>query len=826
MQGKSLLICLLLIATILSVFWQVQDHDFVNIDDPHYISDNPHVRSGLTRAGFIWAFTTTHAANWHPLTWLSHMLDCQLYGLNPSGHHLTSVLLHTANAVLLFLLLNRMTGGLWRSAFVAALFALHPLHVESVAWVSERKDVLSTLFWILTMWMYVRYVERPTLTRYMLALFTFALGLMAKPMLVTLPCVLLLLDYWPLERFRLSQSGGDTPATMRALKGQGSTVLRLFGEKIPFFALTAVSSVVTFFVQKSAGALGALEIYPVKIRIANALVSYVSYISRTIWPHGLVIFYPHPGNSLPMWHAVGAGLLLACISLAVIRTARRHPYLAVGWLWYLGTLVPVIGLVQVGLQATADRYTYVPLIGLFIIIAWGVFDLVKDWRHQRVGIAVSAGILLFGLTTCTWLQVRHWRNSVTLFQHALQATSENYLAHNNLGAALLGQGKIEEGISHYYKALEIKPDYWLAHSNLAGFLVGQGRLEEAISHGSEALRDNPDSPEAHNNLGLALQRQGRLEEAISHYFEALRLKPEYAYAHRNLGLALERQGVVEKATHHYSEAVRLKPEYIDAHLNLASALAEQGKFKEAFDHYQEAMKLKPQDAGIHNNFATFFAQQGKVDQAIAHFSRALEIRPDFAEVYNNLGNVFEQQGKVAEAFANYSKALEIKPNYAEAHNNLGVLLANQGKFREATTHYLEALRLKPNSAETHNNLAVALVELGEIEAAISHYSMAIDLQPDYAEAHNNLGNVLSEQGKIKEAIASFSKALEMRPYYPEANNNLGVALARQGRLNEAIGQFKKALQLKPDYVQARANLDIALEMVGRTNEASTTGKVP
>ena len=817
MQGKFFIICLLLITVTLSVFLQVQNHDFVNIDDPHYVSDNPYVKNGLSKGNIIWAFTTTRVANWHPLTWLSHMLDYQLFGMNPGGHHVTSVLFHVANSVLLFLLLTRMTGAAWRSAFVAALFALHPLHVESVAWVSERKDVLSTFFWISSMWMYFLYVERPRLSRYILVFFSFALGLMAKPMLVTLPFVLLLLDYWPLNRFRLSQPSDDTLATAQASTEQGASSLHLFLEKIPFFALAAASSIVTFIVQRSGGAL-MVDTYPLKIRIANALVSYVSFIGKMMWPRGLVVFYLHPGNSLPGWHVVGAGLFLVCLSVAVMRAARRHPYLAVGWLWYLGTLVPVIGIVQVGMQAMADRYTYVPLIGLFIIVAWGVFDLVKGWRHQQVALALSAGLLLLGLTTCTWLQVRHWKNSATLFQHALRMNPQSYLAHNNLGAALIQQGKIEEGISHYTKALEINPNYWLAHSNLGGYLVGREEVEEAMHHCSEAVRLNPNSPEAHNHLGLALALQGRFEEATTHYSEALRLRPEYAYAHRNLGLALERLGRAQEALPHYAEAVRFKPDFVDAHLNLATVLAEQGNVAAAAEHYQEALEIKPDDAGTHNNFAIFLAQQGKTDLAIAHYSRALEIRPDFAEVYSNLGNVFKQQGKIDKAIAYYGKALEIKPNQVEAHNNLGVLLAKRGRLKKAIDHYSEALRLDPSSAETHNNLGVALVELGQIEDAISHYEEAIRLQPNYAEAHNNLGNALSEQGKLNEAVAAFSRALEIRPHSPEAQNNLGVALARQGRLKEAMAHFEEALRLKPDYAQAGANLAIAKEMVAGSGE--------
>ena len=391
---RDVLVCLFLIITTFAVYWQVHNHDFINLDDDLYITENDQVQKGLSRESVVWAFTTTHAANWHPLTWLSHMVDFQLYGLNPKGHHLTNVFFHLLNTLLLFFVLQRMTGALWRSGFVAALFALHPLHVESVAWVAERKDVLSTLFWLLTIWAYTWYVERPRRTRYLLTLLTFTLGLMAKPMLVTLPFVLLLLDYWPLGRFQVGQLDTALSAPGQAslsTRSVWSQTLRLIWEKAPFFALAAASSIVTFLVQKGGGAVRPWERFPITIRIANGLVSYVKYMGKMIWPSDLAVFYPHPGASLPIWQAVAAGLLLLSISIAAIRLAKNHPYLAVGWLWYLGTLVPIIGFVQVGGQALADRYTYVSLIGLFIIIAWGVSDIVAKWRYQRVVFIIAAG---------------------------------------------------------------------------------------------------------------------------------------------------------------------------------------------------------------------------------------------------------------------------------------------------------------------------------------------------------------------------------------------------------------------------------------------------
>jgi len=504
----ELVVCLFLIVGTLTVFWQVQHHDFIDLDDHLYVTENNHVQAGLTKKGVIWAFTTFHAANWHPLTWLSHMLDCQLFGMRPGMHHLTNLLFHILNSLLLLLVLRKMTGAWWRSAFVAALFALHPLHVESVAWVAERKDVLSTFFWLLTMWVYAHYAERPTFDRYLLVLLSFALGLMAKPMLVTLPFVLLLVDYWPLGRLQLGQSCND--GNLRIKK---SSAFRVVWEKIPFFVLAAMSGVLTLLAQQKAGALRTLDIIPLKIRTANALVSYISYIGKMIWPHNLAVFYPHPGI-VPMWQAVGAGLSLICLcvlSVMFVRAGRRFPHLAVGWLWYLGTLVPVIGLVQVGSQAMADRYTYVPLIGLFIMISWGFYDLVRGWKNRRMVLAISTGVVLLALMACTWSQVRLWKNSTLLFKHALNVTDNNYKARNLLGIASERQGRLKEALRHYSEALRIKPEYADAHNNQGVALARQGRLKEAISHFSEALRIKPDYVDAHNNLGVALEQQGRLK---------------------------------------------------------------------------------------------------------------------------------------------------------------------------------------------------------------------------------------------------------------------------------------------------------------------------
>ena len=568
-------IWLILITAVLLVYWQVGDHEFINYDDNAYITDNAQVQKGLTSKGIIWAFTTSHTGNWHPLTWISHMLDCELYGLNPKGHHLTNVLFHTANAILLFVVLRWMTGAIWRSGLVAALFALHPLHVESVAWAAERKDVLSTFFWMLTMVAYVHYVNRPGGKRYLLVLITFSLGLMAKPMLVTLPFVLLLLDYWPLNRFNPRAVPGsveDQPLGFRSSGDDKSPILKAVMEKTPLFLMSLFSCVVTVMAQQEAGAISTLEIVPFKLRMANGLVSVVAYMGKMIWPQDLAVFYPHPVSDLQIWKPVVAGLFLLILSTVALWVAQRCRYVLVGWLWYLGTLVPVIGLVQVGEQAMADRYTYVPLIGLFIVVVWGFADLVKGWRSRRWVVSVSAAVMVLALMAGSWLQVTHWKNSVRLFKHALDATSNNYVAHYTLGNALALQGNLTGSVSHYNKALQIHPNFAEAHNNLGNALALQGNLTGAISHYNKALQINPDHAEAHRNLAVGLDRQGRHQEAIQHYAEVLRISPHDAQSHNNLGVALAEQGRLKEAVAHFTEALRIDPNFKEAQRNLDLSL--------------------------------------------------------------------------------------------------------------------------------------------------------------------------------------------------------------------------------------------------------------
>jgi tetratricopeptide (TPR) repeat protein len=633
----DVLICFFIVIATLAVYNQVRYHDFVNYDDPYYITENFHVQKGLTVDNIIWAFTSTHALNWHPLTWLSHMLDVQLYGMNPASHHLTNVLFHILNTLLLFFILRRMTGKLWRSSFVAVLFALHPLHVESVAWVAERKDVLSTFFWMLTLWGYARYVEQPGVYRYLLVLTFFILGLLAKPMVITLPFVLLLLDFWPLHRFE--------PIPKSSVDGhveQKPSAVLLILEKAPLFLLAAVSSIVTLQAQQSGGAVGSLVSYPLSIRIANALVAYTAYIGKMIWPEKLAVYYPHPGVQ-PWWQVTVAGVLIVFVFFLAIWWSRKHSWFLVGWLWYMGTLVPVIGLIQVGSQAMADRYTYIPLIGLFIIISWGIPNISAHRRFKSAAMTIAAVIIVCILMITTWIQVGYWKNSVTLFEHTLDVTTNNYLAHNNLGVAFSKPGSTDQAIVHYTEALRLLPDYKEAHFNLGVALYVQGKIKAAVNQFSEALRIDPGFKQAHKRLATALVAQGHIDAGIRHYLKALAIDPDYKEAHKNLAVALLAEGRVQEVIYHYSEALRIDPSDPEVHNNLGNVLFKQGQTTQAIRHYSEALRFNPAYAEAHNNLGAAMVRMGKLDEAKSFFREAIRIKPDFIQAHNNLDKVMAAQ---------------------------------------------------------------------------------------------------------------------------------------------------------------------------------------
>jgi len=589
----------------LLVFGHVLGHDFIDYDDPKYVVENPVVRAGLTGRGVAWAFTTEHAANWHPVTWLSHMLDCQLFGVQPEFHHATSLFLHTANGVLWFLLWRAMTGAVWRSAVVAALFAVHPAHVESVAWIAERKDVLSTFFWVASLWWYVRWVRRGNALAYALALLAGALGLMAKPMVVTLPLTLLLLDRWPLARWPSAWNPG----------------VRLVVEKAPFVAMAAAVSVVTFLVQRAGGAIDVR--IPLLLRIANAFVAYVTYVGMAIWPTRLAVYYPLPA-SLPTWQPIAAALALVVATAVVVRSAR--PYLVTGWLWYLVTLLPVIGFVQIGGRALADRYTYVPYIGLFVMAAWGIAELAERWKARATVVPVGAGAALAAYAVVAWVQLGFWQDSVTLFRHALAVTADNFVAEANLGVALQDAGDLDGASVHLEASYALNPDGDAAF-NLGNVRFAQGRLPEAVALYEEALQEDPRRVKTLYNLANALRERGDPDGAVQRYREALGLDPTDVDVRNNLGITLLNAGRLDEAGTELDAARNLAPDDKTVHRNLAVLAMRREDWNRAVAEYQIVHQTMD-DPDLIDELVTALESAGRPAEAAATLEHALARSPD------------------------------------------------------------------------------------------------------------------------------------------------------------------------------------------------------
>ncbi|MFA5293727.1 MAG: tetratricopeptide repeat protein [Phycisphaerae bacterium] len=613
---RSLLISICLAAAIIAVYWPVYKYDFVKYDDDTYVTNNINIQSGLNFKSLHWAFTSGYASNWHPVTWISHILDYQIFKNWAGGHHITNILFHILNTLILFYVFVRMTGAIWPSAFIAAAFAIHPLHVESVAWIAERKDVLSTFFWLLTMLTYVQYVLKmetaPLLSRlcnryYLLSIAFFVFGLMSKPMLVTVPFVLLLLDYWPLER-KISRL--------------------LLIEKIPFFVCSFASCIITFLVQRKGGAVVAFESFGPAIRINNAVVSYVMYIIKMIWPDRLAVLYPYDTTGLSTGKVIIGGFVLLLISICFIYLARRRRFFAVGWLWYLGTLVPVIGLVQVGAQSMANRYTYITLTGLFVIITFGAKEYLPKWKNKNLNFTLLACFILAAWALTASRQVKCWKNSLTLFEHTLQVTENNSLIL----------------------------------SNYATYLGELGRFDESIEKSNKFLKIKPDSAEAHNNLGSTLLKIDRTDEAIGHFRAAIKYNPNLPQASFNLAVALQKKGKLEEAVYYYKQALKIKPNYVDAYLNLAITLNELEKYDQAVEFFNKALEFDRNNIFAHGYRGMALAAAGETDKAIEEIRFVLTIRPNDVEMYRNLGILLERRGRTAEAIEAYRKALQIDPS--------------------------------------------------------------------------------------------------------------------------------------------------------------------
>jgi tetratricopeptide (TPR) repeat protein len=662
-------VCLVLAVIIFVVYTPVLRSDFISFDDGDYVYENNRITSGPAPQNVIWAFTNTHANNYHPLTSISLMLDSVLFSLKPAGFHLTNLLFHIANTILLFLVLGRLTGRLWPSAFVAALFALHPLHVESVAWVSERKDVLSAFFWMLTLFAYIRYVEKPSAGRFVLALAFFALGLLSKSMLVTLPFILLVLDYWPLNRLNSKN---------------------VIYEKIPFILLSVIFSVITFQVQWKIGLAKPFQTYPLGWRIENAVVSYAIYIWKLFVPAKLAIFYPHPQGGIPLWQIIVAVSVLVFITCMAVWQFKRRSYIAAGWLWFLLTLIPVIGIIQVGLQAYADRYTYIPYIGLFIIIAWGVADLSARLPYRKGIISLAAAVVLLTLGVQSRSQACCWRDSITLYKHATAVTKNNWWAHRILANAFIEKGQTSEGIAQYKESLKIDPQNAASQNELAKVLLDTGDVNQAVEIYQKLLPSLPKDldglvginpaiikrndirviinlyVEANVNLASAYLRRGDVNEAVSRLREALRINPDSITAHRELGDIFLQKGQIEDAQEQYMAILRIQPKYLEEFKKLADTLLGDNKFEQAAGIYVMLIPYKPNDIETYNNLGIAFAEHGKFDSAHACFTKILSISPNSPDTFVNIANVFAMQDKLQQAIENCDKALKLAPNHPKA----------------------------------------------------------------------------------------------------------------------------------------------------------------
>jgi Tfp pilus assembly protein PilF len=674
---KPLWLALLLAVGTAILYGPIAGHQFIGYDDNQYLVQNWHIQSGLTWRAISWAFESGYASNWHPLTWISHMLDWQFFGSNPMGHHLVNLILHAINSALLFVLLHQMTRATWRSAFVAALFAWHPLHVESVAWAAERKDVLCAFFWILTLMAYTRYTRKkspanetqknPNLD-YGVSLVLFALALMSKPMAVTLPFVLLLVDFWPLERFPIfSKASALVAESDAATRKQNIKALIL--EKLPFFALSMAASVITFSVQQAGGAVNSLRSAPFALRFENAFLAYLRYLGKTVWPTRLAVLYPLSSH-LPMVAVASAVVLFLLICAAAFWSAKRAPYVLSGWFWFAGTLVPVIGIVQVGAQSMADRYTYIPSIGLFIVLAWGAVDLLSKVPRARNVLAGAAIVMLAALCVVTRHQLAYWQNGEILFRHAIAVTDHNYLAYSSLGTCLEEQGHMDEAMQCAEQSVQMQPNFPEGHYNLGTLQLHAGKTDEAIQQFEIALKQYPHFADAENNLGKAFQTEGKLDDAAAHLALAHSYSPNDPEILYNIGSVLLEQAKLPEAAAQFSEALKIDPDYADAHGNLGVIFMRTGHPEEGTLEFAEKVRLKPKDSGARLNYGLALLDQNQLAEAATQFNEALRLEPGSALGHYRLGLALAKQGHSPEAIAQGREALRLQPDFSDARDAL------------------------------------------------------------------------------------------------------------------------------------------------------------
>jgi len=663
-------IIIFLIFICLAAFGRITGNGFINFDDQGYVTGNYQIQHGINFQTVKWALTTTYFSYWHPLTWLSYALDWSLFGANAGGHHLVSLLLHIAAAIFLFLFLNKTTNNIWPSAFAAAFFALHPLRVESVAWASERKDVLSMFFAMPCLWAYAFYAQKTSVSKYLLCLILFTLALMSKPTMVTLPFLLMLLDYWPLRRWQKALDGQK-----KGFHSIGGLIL----EKIPFFCLVIAVSILTFLAQNEKGTVASVETISFINRIGNAILSYAAYLEKTIWPFNLAVFYPYE-LPLPLWKVLISGFIFLCITLASFYYIKKLPFLFAGWFIYLGTLVPVIGLVQVGSQAMADRYTYMPSVGISFMLTWGILYLVKRENiRKKVLFPAGVAILIF-LSVLTWKQCGYWKDSIKLWNHALQVTKNNFMAHGNLGLELFNKGKTDEALIHYNKALLINPNLPVVHQDRGVAYVELGQYQKALEDFRKAVSISPDYADAYYNMGTTLVILTRYESAIDNFNEAIRLYPSFSNAYYNRGLAYHKIGRYRDALDDFSKDISFRPDHADAYYNRGSLYISMGQYQQAIEDMSSVIRLKPDNSSAYFNRSNAYVALSQYQKAIDDLSAVIKLDPKSFDSYNNRGALYIQLGWYQQALNDYTTAIQLKPDYADACNNMAFLYLKKGNI--------------------------------------------------------------------------------------------------------------------------------------------------
>lgn len=797
-RHKDLFVYLFIIGITFLVYGQVINHEFVHFDDPYYVSANEHINKGVSLEGITWAFSIDNIGYFHPLAYISHMIDCELFGLNSGMHHLMSLFIHIANALLLFFVLRKMTDAFWKSAAVAVLFALHPVNVDSVAWLAERKNLLSTFFWLLTMIVYIYYVRKHRTSLYFLALFVFILGLLSKPMLITLPFVLLLMDYWPLNRIKLeAQPAGKgwMAGVIDSLLEQKDVLKRLISEKVPFFLLACVNAYLALLsLENSPITEVSTKFVPMSLRFENAPVSYFVYIYKMIWPSTLTFFYPYP-QSIPLWEVFSSLIGLIVITAVVFIAMRKLPYLAVGWLWFLGTLVPVLGITQAGLwPAIGERWAYVPYIGLFTAIVWGFGDVISRSRYKQIIITACMLILLGSLSYKTWIQTRYWKDDFTLFNHGIAINPNNYVSYANLGYVYAVKKEYRKAIYYLQKTVDLLPAYPNAHYNLGVAYAEEGKVDDAIEQYVLAINFDSGHIAAYKNLKELLFKQGKYEEAINFYTKAAHKKPDSRDIANILVESMIKGGKTEDAIRYLTDFLKKNPKQVAfVYNNLGFVLMETEKTSEAIGYFSSALKYDPKYIPAHRNLMAIYNKSGETQKAIAELLEIIKLNPKDANSHYNLAIIYFRQGDKLNACKNFDEALKYDPKNKEYHYTYGMCLYNLERLDEAVAQFQEAVRLDKTFEKANKALAVAKSKRDNLDQAISRSEADLKRDPANVSLMQKVAVFYKMKGDFDKALMYLQKMSEIQAGNPEVLYNIACVYAVQGKTGESLSYLQRAL---------------------------------